>query len=221
MKIINRREAINLGNQQYFTGKSCKYGHISTRWTSSGNCSVCLKKYSIDVYKKDSEKIKNRAVEWKFNNLEKARLSSRKHFRKNKNKYNARSKVWAALNTEKIKKARKEWVLKNPERYKFLKDKWIASNKKILAFHAAKRRFLVFKSTPIWSDLETIKNIYEKCPNGFHVDHLIPVKGITSEGNRVSGLHVPLNLRYLPAVINISRGNRMTADEVTLVENFL
>lgn len=40
-KIISRAEALEKGLKYYFTGKSCKYGHIYKRKTSSGECYRC------------------------------------------------------------------------------------------------------------------------------------------------------------------------------------
>jgi hypothetical protein len=59
------------------------------------------------------------------------------------------------------------------------------------------------KRTPMWADLAKIKEIYDNCPEGYHVDHIIPLNGKT-----VSGLHVANNLQYLPANINCSKSNK-------------
>lgn len=59
------------------------------------------------------------------------------------------------------------------------------------------------KALPQWVDINEIENIYLSCPEGHHVDHIVPLKG-----KEVCGLHVPWNLQYLPAKENISKGNR-------------
>lgn len=38
----NRSDALKTGDTQYFTGKPCKYGHLSHRYTASGACAQCV-----------------------------------------------------------------------------------------------------------------------------------------------------------------------------------
>ena len=57
-----------------------------------------------------------------------------------------------------------------------------------------------------WSNMEEISAFYSKCPEGYHVDHIIPL-----QGEVVSGLHVIENLQYLSAEDNIKKHNKFIA----------
>ena len=50
---------------------------------------------------------------------------------------------------------------------------------------------------------KTIIKIHANCPDGWHVDHIVPLQGET-----VSGLHLPENLQYLPKSVNNMKYNR-------------
>lgn len=52
-------------------------------------------------------------------------------------------------------------------------------------------------ATPKWVDKKALKAIYDNRPEGYDVDHIIPLRG-----KLISGLHVPENLQYLPSDIN-------------------
>ena len=61
--------------------------------------------------------------------------------------------------------------------------------------------------TPSWADLAKIKEIFNKCPEGYHVDHIIPL-----QGKLVSGLRVENNLQYLTAEENLKKQNKYTIE---------
>lgn len=52
MELITRKSAQQLNMTRYFTGKPCKRGHIASRLTSCGKCSVCLFEHDIKYTKK-------------------------------------------------------------------------------------------------------------------------------------------------------------------------
>lgn len=87
------------------------------------------------------------------------------------------------------------------------------ANKSYYVAKEARRRAHKLKATPSWVDKEHLRMIYElrEAVSNFtgiihHVDHEVPLKG-----KNVSGLHVPWNLRVIPAVENLSKGNRLVA----------
>lgn len=73
------------------------------------------------------------------------------------------------------------------------------------------RRKDVKDKTPSWVDLNTILEFYSKCPKGYEVDHIIPLRGII-DGRPVTGLHVPWNLQYLTPTENRKKKNRISEE---------
>lgn len=65
----------------------------------------------------------------------------------------------------------------------------------------------VLNRTMPWSDMEKISKFYDECPEGYHVDHIVPL-----QGKIVSGLHVLENLQYLTALENIKKHNKYIAE---------
>ena len=80
---------------------------------------------------------------------------------------------------------------------------WKKDNKLTYNAYLASRKTRVKQATPPWADLKKIREIYFNCPKGYHVDHMIPLNG-----RNVSGLHIPENLQYLPAIENLKKSNK-------------
>lgn len=77
-------------------------------------------------------------------------------------------------------------------------------HKEIHAISLRDKRIKEFQ-TPSWADVGAISCFYKNRPEGYHVDHIIPLNG-----ELVSGLHVENNLQYLPAKENLSKSNKYT-----------
>ena len=80
---------------------------------------------------------------------------------------------------------------------------YVKANQQKVTRNAARYRAAKLQATPLWADQEAINVFYECRPEGFHVDHVIPLRG-----EAVCGLHVETNLQWLPAPANQSKGNR-------------
>ena len=125
---------------------------------------------------------------------------------------------YAALHREEAKARASKWYYNNYEYARFKQNeyqrKWLQNN---LDKHAAKqnkRRASKLKATPKW--LTDSHLIQMQCKYSLsamlsresgqlhHVDHIIPLKGKT-----VCGLHVPWNLRVIPAIENMQKHNKI------------
>ena len=107
------------------------------------------------------------------------------------------------LNKDRNKAAHDLWYPKVRE--KRLQDKkvWRKANAGRVQAYTAMRRAAERTQCPSWTDQRAILEIYLKCPEGFTVDHIVPLRG-----KAVSGLHVPWNLQYLTFAENRAKGNR-------------
>ena len=96
-----------------------------------------------------------------------------------------------------------KWYKENRQAKILQSRQWQKDNPKTHAAYKAKRRADKLSATPPWADLERIKRFYQNCPEGYHVDHIIPL-----QHPLICGLHVSENLQYLTAEENMKKGNR-------------
>lgn len=145
-------------------------------------CKDCRKGEHVDRYAADKEAWNNRAVQWRKNNPTAAKRINDRYRTENKVKRNAQTAAW-----------KKE-------------------NKGYINFLNSKRHASKLLRTPTWltdHDLLHIQCLYQvaamrsrESGQAWHVDHIIPLNGET-----VSGLHVPANLRVIPAIDNLRKYN--------------
>lgn len=109
------------------------------------------------------------------------------------------------------KEYRRQHYLNNKEAYKAAARRqrqegyaktWYSRNKGRWNAHVAARMAAKDQRTPKWSETELIEQFYKNCPQGYTVDHVIPLRG-----KQVSGLHVIANLQYLTKSQNSQKNN--------------
>lgn len=181
----SRKEAKEVGSKYYFTGNPCKRGHITTRETKKGICSICRR----EDWKKENDR---RAL---LPKSAAAKASAERYYEKNKELVKARAAARPKEEKSRWKKAYKE---RNKDLYKVITS-------------ARKRRHR--HATPQWLSYrqkQDIKALYmqaikmsEITGERYVVDHIIPLINPT-----VCGLHVPWNLRVITQEENLKKSNK-------------
>lgn len=118
----------------------------------------------------------------------------------------AKTKEWAQNNKDKRRAICKKYYDANLEKERQRSLNYAKRNPWIRRANCAKRRAQILRATPKWLTVEELKQIaefYKRCPKGYEVDHIIPLKG-----KNVSGLHLLANLQYLPMKENRSKSNK-------------
>lgn len=115
------------------------------------------------------------------------RISREKWKLKNQAKILEKQRLNREINREAFNAYHREYHAKN--------------SKKRTKYINAHRKGRLSIATPNWANKPAIRKFYVDCPEGHHVDHIIPL-----HGKLVSGLHVLENLQYLPATENLRKG---------------
>ncbi len=137
---------------------------------------------------------------WQTNNWDKMLIAAKKWRDNNDRSELAKQQVkeWHKVNRDRVRELNKMYHQNNQSDPIYLAKR---------RHHEALRRARKLQATPKWlskEQLEEIKLIYKNCPKGYHVDHIMPLKGKNS-----SGLHVPWNLQYLPGIVNKMKSNKV------------
>lgn len=131
------------------------------------------------------------------------KASSKKSIEKNAARHKATCANWYANNKQAALATAKAYKQAHKEATNAHTAKWKKANPANALAHNSARRASKLQRTPPWADLAAIALVYENCPAGMHVDHIVPLRG-----ELVSGLHTVENLQYLTPEQNSSKGNK-------------
>jgi len=161
-------------------------------------CRDCNQAYMAEYREKNRSRIQALQADWE---------------KRNPDKVNASRARTREVHAERLRQQQLQWRKDNPERSAEIKRKYRMDNAGKVNARTAKRRADLLNRTSLLrpDDLEKIKALYgfakwmtERFGQPYHVDHIVPLRGKTC-----SGLHVPSNLRVVPAQLNLSKGAKI------------
>lgn len=200
--------------------KKFKDGH-------KARCKICIKAYSQDNKERIAEQRreyrrnnKDRLAEmnrkwreanpetnskWTEANLELTREYKRKWRENNPEYHRQYSKTFRQENHRYDLEEKRKWREANPGYHAEKSREYRQANPAKIRANCAQRRALKKSTTTTdtW-ELSEILLFYKHCPDGFHIDHIIPLK--------LGGTHTLDNLQYLEAKLNMSKSDKHPDD---------
>lgn len=123
-----RAEAISLGLIHYFTGRPCKHGHVSKRYTQNGICAECN-------YRRLGQLEKYKA--WRAANHENVVKYNVDRYSIDREEINSKCRSYYADNRESVNKVQKSWRIANPDKLRELNHKRRARTRGAEGNHSA------------------------------------------------------------------------------------
>jgi hypothetical protein len=166
-------------------------------------------------YAASGTKKRDYARQWRSDNREKVRAAVRKYREAHREASREYARQRRIADPEKNRENGRKWRLANPAKAKESMRQWRVANPDKVLYFKLLRLKRIKQATPPWADRKALRAIENACPTGHVPDHIYPIRGITPEGYRICGLHIPENLRYLTEDENKRRHNRMIDADLT------
>lgn len=199
MNQITRKTAIEQNLPHYFTGKPCKRGHLSPRYTNTCNCVECGLVH---------------AAEKRHSDIDAHRAKKAAEYARNKENILEQQAKYRKANWEAIYAKRKN----DPEYLAYMANyhaneyQMTEDSKAVLAANTRFRQAAKRNRTPKWLTKEERAQMAEMYKQARRltketgvrhvVDHIIPLRG-----ELVSGLHCLSNLQILTETENRQKSN--------------
>ena len=123
----------------------------------------------------------------------------------------AYQREYRAKNRERVNEYQRAAYERNPDKIKQSVSQSRKNNPSAVNAMNAKYRAAKLQATASWADEQYIADLYDNAAEAskvfgipFHVDHMIPLQGVS-----VCGLHVEHNLQVLPAAMNLRKSNKL------------
>lgn len=214
MQVISRKQAKADGRLRYFTGMVCKGGHVDERLVSNGACLACCRE-GMAAKREAKRRPKVVSPRREALNAGRVRYSTGKPCPKG---HMAERFASSGRCVQCCDEAQRLLLETNPQRHRDANRRWSENNpEKTRAMKRpanANRRASQLQRTPCWLTPEDWKRIKVKHAEArwmtvrtgipHAVDHIYPL-----QGRLVSGLHVPANMRVIPARENSRKHNKM------------
>jgi hypothetical protein len=232
-EIISRQQAKARGLTHYATGKPCSRGHVGLRYVSTRQCIKCREPGSpYAEAQHQRRRLARLANPEKFRQYERAKRAA------DPEKYRELVQKYRTADPQRYRQYSRDAYAADPEKYRLYARKYRAADPqkyrdrdRTRRTESLVRRFLEWlkqsrlkPATPPWVDRTQLLVFWRNRPPGHHIDHIVPLRAITPEGYRVSGLNVLWNLQYLPAGENARKWNRLhhvTSDGLALPSVYL
>ena len=195
----------------FVSTKPCKRGHYLRFTWNKSRCVECTRLDSEKYRKANRDRMNAyKRAQW-AEHPEAAREYSRE-------KQAVRRKVSA----ERVRETKRIWNAKFPEGNRRRAQEWMRAwrledRESYNAYRLpqnALRKAGKLKATPAWLTIENheeMAGIYRRAAElsketgiRYHVDHIVPLRG-----ELVCGLHVPWNLRAVPAAVNLRKSSKL------------
>lgn len=220
------------GARHYFTGRPCKHGHVSNRYTSTGVCKAC----EVRLSQTPEQREKARAYWQRPDVRERERAWMREYWQRPEVKARSREYHREYNKLPHVKEKANAWARRNyrenppseeqkSQGREYMRAYWQRpdikeANRRRMRSIAAERNARKLNATPPWltdeqraqihAVYEEARRLTEETGIEHHVDHIVPLKAVDplTRKRNACGLHVPWNLQVLTACENIAKLNR-------------